>query len=252
MLRYLPSRKVGRQHGRILVSVSPMSGNGNRIAKSFSTSVEMWDAIEEEAHRRGVSLSHIVNEALGMMMRTKIDRDAWDTIDSSEHYDPLKFYTSSEDRRGHSGTLKFAVPKNVMGQIKRIIDAGQIPEYRGLSDFGRDAIMHRAKFLAQALDDGVLNAEVDMHLMISEQERIQQQKSDFEHLRTMSAANITDAFGRRDYEWIRETLGQLSAQTTNIPERYRDQWVMFLQEQHDKLERESPSRNDLARRRKKA
>lgn len=226
--------------------------SANRVVKSFSTNQETWAAVEEEASRRGTSLTSVVNEAIGMLLRSKIERDGWDTVDPSEHYDPLKFYTASEDRKGHSAYAKFAIPKNVMGQVNRIIDSGMIPEYRSLADFFRDATMHRAKFVARAIDDGELDAEIDLQMMISEQARIQQNKADVEQLIGLTRTNFEDALARKDFEWIRGQLTKLSHMAPTINEQHRGMFLAFLEEWQDRVERQDPKSDELKERRKQA
>jgi Arc/MetJ-type ribon-helix-helix transcriptional regulator len=212
----------------------------SRIVKSFSIAAETWTALVEEAKRRGVSKSQIVNEALGERMRTKIERDEWDTVSSSRTYDPKHFYTASENAKGFSNTVKFAVPKGILGQVQRLVNSGNIPEYRSSSDFFRDAAMHRLKQVAAWVDDGELDAQVDLTLMIFREEQIAQQKSDAELLISRMRTNLEDALGRGDYNWMREHLIEKAEEADSIPEQHRSLFLNVLADYQDKLGRISP------------
>lgn len=202
----------------------------NRTNKSISTAPETWVMVEDEAAKRGISISQVVNEAIGGHFRSRVERGAWETIDPTEHYDPKKFYTATEDKNGHSIQVKVSVPKNVAGQIAAVVKAGEIPEYRNYTDFYRDAIVHRAKQVAQWIDNAELALEVDLHIMVAEEKSIQQQKADVEGLISAFRANMEDAKIRRDYTWMREHLRDRSDRSYVIPERYQPQYMEAIAE----------------------
>lgn len=219
----------------------------NRLVKSISISPEAWASIEEEASRRGVSKSHIISEAIGDRLRTKIERDEWDTVNPSRSYDPKNFYTASENKKGFSNTVKFAIPKGILGQIQRIINSGFVPEYRSSSDFMRDAVMHRLKQVAAWIDDGELEAQVELTMMIFREEQIAQQKADVEILMARVRQNFEDAMERGDYNWVRDHLIERAEEADSIPEQHRSKFLNVLAEYSDKVERMAPTPREVRR-----
>lgn len=236
----LPHRKK-EPNAVVVTHCSHMSAS--RVSKSYSTSPETARAIEDLAASRGESVSSVINEAIGNMLRSKVERDSWGTVDPSDAYDPFRFYTGSEDKRGHSAMMRFNVPKNIMGQIKAVIDDGSIPEYRSLSDFGRDAVVHRARQVAQWLDNEQLTSAIDLYLMIENHEKLIQSRKDTEHLLDLARTNFENAMSKHKWDWIEAELSDMGDRTDMIPEQSRDEYVDFLTDWKERLEMRRPARN---------
>ena len=207
-----------------------MSGSISRFSRSFSTSEDIWSQVEEEARRHGISMSAIVNEALEVYFGQRIKRSSWETTDESSWYDEKKFYTFSEDKKGHSAYLRMRVPKNLAGQIGRIVNSGEIPELRSSYDFYRDALFHRAHQVAEWLDDGVLKKEVGVLMLLSEEHQVRQAREDAEDLLESTRANLDAAYKRGDYAWLRAHINRLYETTNSVPELYRGEYVALLDE----------------------
>ena len=98
------------------------------FTRSFYSRPELWHRIEEIASAEGVSVSAVINRAVHEYLQRDFTRSSWDTMPDDEWYDERRFYTYSQDKKGHSVTAKFAIPKNVAGGIRRLVDSGSIPE----------------------------------------------------------------------------------------------------------------------------
>lgn len=207
-----------------------------RRSQSFYTTENLSEEIKVAAQREGVSQSEIINRALGQYFSTKIVRSSWDTDDEGSWYDERKFYTYSEDKKGHSIQIRLWVPKNVAGQIGRVINSDQIPEYRSSQDFYRDALLHRAFRVAQWIDDGELQAEVGLAMMLAEEDAIKQMKADVEALVESTRENLTAAWERGDYDWIEKHVNERLEKSTSVPENLRDDYVRLLKGFKDRLE----------------
>lgn len=195
---------------------------------SVSTTEHLAEEVKAAARREGVSVSSVINQALDQFFQTKIARSSWETEAEAAWYSPQKFYTNTEDKHGHSSLLRVWVPKNLAGQIGRIVESGVIPELRSRADFYRDAMLHRAHNIATWLDDGVLDKEVRLSMLLSEEEAIQQAKKDAENLTAATQANLEDAWERRDYDWMREHIVDRRDKAGAIQEAYREDFTDML------------------------
>lgn len=208
-----------------------------RIIKSFSTSQEMAELIDEAARTEGVSMSQVINRALQQWQQTKVQRDAWGTTDGQEWYDPRKFFTATEDRNGHSAQIRTWVPKNLAGQVARIVNSGMIPELRSSADFFRDAIFHRSKQVARWLDDGELLNEVDLHMMLADELAIVQKQRDVDALVLAMKTNLSQAMSRGDWEWLEGYVDDREVKGAGIPHQLRGPYDDLLSEYKKELRR---------------
>lgn len=206
-----------------------------RNVQSFSTTDDLRGEITQAARREGVSQSEIINRALTQYFSTKVARSSWDTDDEDGWYDEKKFYTASQNQKGFSAYLRVWVPKNLAGQIGRVVESNQIPEYRSAQDFYRDALSHRAYKVAQWIDNGELKAEAGLLMMLAEEERIRQQKRDVEALVEQTQENLQTAWDRGDYDWIEERVGERLEKVSSVPENLRDEYVRVLTLFRDKV-----------------
>lgn len=206
-----------------------------RKPHSFSTTPEMWEEIAGAANVSGQSQSAVINEALSQFFATKIKRSSWETGDEDSWYDERKFYTFSEDKKGHSIQVRMWVPKNLAGQIARIVGSGEVPELRGPQDFYRDALLHRAHKIAQWLDDGELHREVGMAILQAEEDAIAQAKVDFEALINSTRENLEEAWRRDDLVWLDEHIKTRYDLAPSIPEAFRGKYVELLDSYQNRL-----------------
>jgi hypothetical protein len=60
-------------------------------------------------------------------------------------YSEDRFYTKSTNQQNHSKELRVALPQGLDAQVYGVVR--DVPEYRSLQDFFRDAIVHRLEYL---------------------------------------------------------------------------------------------------------
>lgn len=188
----------------------------------------MMREIAETAERRGISQSSIINQALESYFATKLARSAWETVSDDDWYNPKTFYTHSSDKQGHSHAIKLLIPKNLAGQVARIVSTGIIPEYRSNQDLFRDAILHRCHQVGKWLDDEELLREVTLLILQSEETMIAQQKADAEELIAITRDNLEEAWRRGDTAWMKHHIKDRLEKSYSIPESYRDEYVEML------------------------
>lgn len=70
----------------------------------------------------------------------------WGT--ENPEYDEREFYVGSTDGKGHNTNVQVPIPPNIMGALSSMVATREIPAYRSVQDFVRDAIVHRLHQLA--------------------------------------------------------------------------------------------------------
>ncbi len=94
-------------------------------------------------------------------------------------YDASKVYVRATNRNDHSTTVQFAIPKEVMTWVDRIV--GERSEYKSRADFCRDAIYHGIWRLVKMVErgeiddgDGVLGGDGLRRMLLLEMFRCEQ------------------------------------------------------------------------------
>lgn len=64
-------------------------------------------------------------------------------------YSADRFYTDATDKHGVSAKMQITIPPSLHGEISELIASRNVPNYRTMADFGRDAVFHRLKYLEQ-------------------------------------------------------------------------------------------------------
>ena len=215
----------------------------NRVPMSVSVTEAMKAKLKAEANRTNTSVSGIIASALTQYFQLLVSRNAWETDDEEgASYSPKRFYTASDDKQGHSAQIRLYIPKGLAGQIARIINSHEIPEYRSIQDFYRDALTHRAYTVGGWLDDDELVGEVHMLILMSEEHQLQQIKRDVESLCAIIEDNLNEAFLRDDVEWIKAYIADRREKHTAVPELYRDRYLAVLDAASDKLDKQGSKR----------
>ena len=206
-----------------------------KFTRSFYTKPEVWRQVEDIASAEGVSISAVVSRAIHEYLQRDFTKSSWDTMPDDEWYDEQRFYTYSQDKKGHSVIARFAIPKNVAGGIKRVVDSGAIPEIRSSADFYRNAIFHWSRRVAQWIDDGDLMAELSWHQLRLEDETIVQARLDFEDLEDGMRANLDEFLREGDWSYMETYLRQRVSASAIIPEKFREDYMAIIEEYQTKL-----------------
>ena len=206
------------------------------FTRSFYSRPELWHRIEEIASAEGVSVSAVINRSLHEYLQRDFTRSSWDTMPDDEWYDERRFYTYSQDKKGHSVTAKFAIPKNVAGGIRRLVDSGSIPELRSVADYYRNAIFHWTRKVSQWVDDGELLNEVNLHYLQMEDDTIMQTEKDFESL-IVGMKQVMDTFlASEDWTYMETYLEHRQNVSSVVQEKFRAEYLDVLGQYQEKLE----------------
>lgn len=200
----------------------------NRLIRSYSLTEESIHRLEVEATRTQRSQSSIVNQALVEFFKEKAKRGAWQTVGPGDDYNPLEFYTASEDSKGHSVKATFLVPKNLAGRVAALVSRGDLPAYRTAGDIYRDSVVHRAHQIARLAQDEELLAEVAFQQLIDRQATNLQMYQDGQRLIDSTRQVMELAITRGSLEWVKEELERGMAQANSVPEVYRVEYLKML------------------------
>jgi hypothetical protein len=144
------------------------------------------------------------------MARNRPDRDKVRRLKGfateRSDYSPTKFYTSGTDQSGHGRPIRFDAAPSIVRSVTEIITSGDFPAYGTPSDFYRDALHHRIRFLL----DTALNPR--LAAAISETLEWREAEQEIANDRAKMAA----------YQAIRVDLLKLisSMRTIELPESY--------------------------------
>ncbi len=207
-----------------------------KLTKSFYTRADIWGQVEDIASAEGVSISAVISRAIHEYLQRDFTKSSWDTLPDDDWYDERRFYTYSQDKKGHSVQARFAIPKNVAGGIRRVVDSGAIPEIRSVSDFYRNAIFHWTRKVAQWIDDGDLVSETSWHTLQLEDETIRQSRVDFDDLISGMKSNLDEFLMEGDYAYMDTYLKQRINAATFVPEKFRADFLKLIEEYQEKLE----------------
>jgi hypothetical protein len=208
----------------------------SKVTKSFYTRTDLWTQIEETASAEGVSASAVISRAVHEFMQRDWTRSSWDTQPDDEWYDERRFYTYSQDKKGHSVTVHFAIPKNMAGAVKRIVDSGSIPELRSAADFYRNAIFHWARKVAQWVEDDEFLEESSWHQLRMEDDTIRQASDDFQEL-MIGMKGLLDSFlVTKDYTFMESYLTRRDQASSIIPEKFRAEYLAIVDSYRERLD----------------
>ncbi len=206
-----------------------------KVTKSFYTQSDIWGQLEEIASASGTSVSSVIARAIHEYLQHDFTRSSWDTMPEDDWYDEQRFYTYSQDKKGHSVTARFAIPKNVAGGIKRLVDSGYIPELRSAADFYRNAIFHWSRKVAQWVDDGELLDEMSWHQLQMEDATIRQTERDFENLIEGMRGNLDQFLQAKDYAYMETYMAHREEASAVIPEKFQAEYLKLLAMYRERL-----------------
>lgn len=148
-------------------------------------------------------------------------------------YDPNDVYMGgAKDSQGHSTNIRAHIPDTWTGMISEIVASPDWPEYQTLQDFYRDAIYHRMRW-AQRQHGRSQNPRVrTLMAIINSQASLQYAST----VRTAAEEQV-QAAGRTLAEMvadgnviaIRETIKELEANLTDLPEPWRTRLATELE-----------------------
>lgn len=205
-----------------------------RVTTSFTATPAMKARLERAATIEGTSQTEIILRALNTYFE-RLDRRAWGTVDSEDHYDPTRFYTYGSDKHGHSSEIRVHLPKSLMGELSRLVESQQIPEYQRPVHILRDGLYHRVKQLSRMLDDGELDRAVNMAILLSEEEAMKAETAEARSLIDAVRSNCQDLYDQGDIERLREYLSDRAGKADAVPQRFRPEYEGVLKDYRNRI-----------------
>lgn len=222
-------------------------GKPQSTTTSFRIPTYWFDKVKEEAEKSNVSMSAIYTRALTAFFDQHIS-SSWETTDE-DFYDPNRFYTHSEDKKGHSFHLRAPIPKPFAGELHALIKSGAVPQYRSLGDIVRDALFHRVKAVSQMIDDGTLESSVDMMMLLAEEIQMQDEAETAEHLIDAMHVNAQGMWARGDHPRLKRYLAGRMESAENLVEPYRSDYIGVIKKFEKMLAKEARSKKRKKRER---
>ena len=229
----------------------PNSGNSRprAVTSSFRIPTYWFDKVQGEAQRLDISLSQVYLKALTEYFQT-FDNESWTTIDEHDYYDPSRFYTHSEDRKGHSFHIRANIPKPLAGELSSLVQSGIVPAYRSIGDIMRDAIYHRVKQISQMVEGSELEQAVDMAMLLSEELKMVDEAAHAEQLIDALRTNAQSMFARDgNTKRLKRYLAQRREILDSIPEPYRDDYLAAIVDYEQRIAK--VEKKDESKRRRK-
>lgn len=200
-----------------------------RKPHTFSASDEIWGKVEQEAAESGSSYSAVVNRALGTHFQQLIARSSWSLEDDEGWYDEKKFYTYTEDKKGHSAKIALVVPKNIAGVVQKIVGSNRVPELRSTQDFYRSAIFHYAHKVGRWIDDEELIEQSTVAMMQAELDQVVQSRKDMDALIESARTAFDLALSDESMlPWAEAKLRGLWEQIGSVPEMFKKDLIEVL------------------------
>ena len=195
------------------------------VTSSFRIPTYWFDKVQAEAQRLDISLSQVYLRALTEYFDT-FDSESWSTVDDNDYYDPSRFYTHSEDRKGHSFHVRANIPKPLAGELSSLVQSGVVPAYRSIGDITRDAIYHRVKQVSQMVEGMELEQAVDMAMLLSEEMKLVDEAEHAEQLIDALRTNAQSMMTRDgNTTRLKRYLAQRRDIADSIPEPYRKDYL---------------------------
>lgn len=222
-----------RASNRKLRSVSESAG---KTTTSFQIPDHWLERCGKEASELGISKTEVYLRAIAAYFNTRDNVSSWETVNpEDDFYDPKRFYTFGEDRKGHSFHVRVNVPKPMAGEVSALVASGRIPEYRSAAHFYRDAIYHRAKQVAGMIENDDLESVADLAILASDEIRIQDEISQVEQLIAAVRTNAQALLNRGDYARLKVYLVSREDISERIPEMFRGEYLEIIEEYYKRI-----------------
>lgn len=205
---------------------------------------DYWDdKVKHEAARQSTTRSQIYARAIAEYFDNHYG-GGLDTLDAADDdlYDPQKFYTASQDKKGHSFHLRVNIPKPLAGEALSFVQSGRVPAYRSVEDIARDAFVHRIKQVSMWADDGELEMAVDLAMLNIEELAIMDREQQAEELLDNIRANVQRMRSRGEDEAMRRYLSEREGLADTIPSPWREDLLEIVRDERKRLGRREKRR----------
>lgn len=154
--------------------------------------------------------------------------DPMPTWTPADAYDPDAFYTEGRDKQGGGENIQARIPPQVHGSIAALIQSGKIPQYRTMSDFVRNAVVHQLHKDLERTDSPDQLRKLQLVLLTNQEISAQRETEDYHNLMSMIESRYLEYVGlgmqERASAYIKERLADIDA----IPDRHQDDFERRL------------------------
>jgi hypothetical protein len=206
---------------------------------------EYWDdMVRREANRQGTTRSQIYLQAIAQFCEGHGRGAATlgDAIDDAEVYDEQKFYTATQDKKGHSAQFRVNIPKHVAGEIASLVQSGRVPAYTSTEAVVRDGLYHRIKKVAMWVDNDELENAVDIAMMNSLEMSLVEREKQAEELLENIRSNIARMVGRGETDQLLAYLIEREAFVDSLPSPYREDLAEVIRDARKRVARRERKR----------
>jgi hypothetical protein len=208
-----------------------IEGSGRKQATKRTSFVvpTAWDEyLTTVANQQRSTRTQVILEALALHKAERSPVSLFDTEDTDDFYDPLKFYTASQDTHGHSLQLRVTFPKPVVGEMAALVERRDVPAYMSKEMIIRDAVYHRLKIIARALDDGELESVVNVAMIHAEEVMMADLDEQAEQVVSAVNANVQRLNGQKQWEALRVYLAEREELAESLPEPHRGELIRVV------------------------
>jgi Arc/MetJ-type ribon-helix-helix transcriptional regulator len=156
--------------------------------------------------------------------------DSYDLHDPG--YSVNQVYTTAGEQ---SESVRARIPLPMLGEIRALIESKDIPEYRTMSDFVRDAIHHRLHWVAENFDKVQLNRVLNTQSLIDGARKREQQMEGERQAVQMTQRVLQQALGNRDWLQFDGLMVEAKAAIDGMTGAYQQEMERLV----DRMEREA-------------
>lgn len=157
----------------------------------------------------------------------------------TENYDPFKpdtdnyaegnFYVKSTDGKGHKDKIQVSVPPGLFALAMEITHKSELPDYKTVQDFVRDAMMHRAHFLmTQYAPDDAARQRIRLEMYQATIEAMDRELDNYKNAIQRTEAALDRARLTRDTRLLNMTLNSIEIEVSEWRDPYRSRMMSII------------------------
>lgn len=153
------------------------------------------------------------------------DIDLWTFESDGKPYDRAEFYTKTVDERGHKETFHTPVTPALHGRVGALVASKEIPKYKTVHAFIRNAIYHQLHYDTERLANPAFRLQMrnwlEREMMQSKREEklatITQMESAIEAAKALFEKCVSTMY----WEGLREGLQEVEEELAMLPEPFK-------------------------------
>ena len=150
---------------------------------------------------------------------------SWTPADA---YDPDAFYTEGRDKQGGGENIQSRVPPQVHGTVAALIQSGKIPQYRTMSDFVRNAIVHQLHKDLDRLDSPDQQRRLQLVILMNNEIAAQRETDNYNDLISMIEQRHMEYIRLNKPDEATRYIKKRLADIDAIPDRHQEDYERKL------------------------